>query len=267
MGDRIMHGTWTWRALLLLSLTCSLTTGCGDDASSDDDGNSGTGGDGDGDEFDAGSDPDRNMVTVGELCSRMAHIQCAGEQYCCDAPSRDLDTCREKGESACTNTLQLDVIGMSDLLVVDDAEVEAAFAEFEQRASECDLEVKAWATSRELMTGILGGSLAEGADCTPEDENDVVDLGTAMFACADGADVVCLPGDGAAPWTCEQRSQVAGDCFVDWNCIDGLYCSVGVCTERRADGEACTAANQCASLFCEDMVCAAPTQQLVYCLE
>jgi hypothetical protein len=244
--------------------------GCGDD-SGDSDGSSGAGGaagmggsGGGAPVFDAGSDPDRNMVSVGEFCQRLAEIQCAGEAFCCPNPGRDRAACEAAGLEGCRDTLQLDTIGMSDKLVVDAANVAAAFEEFEQRASQCDTTLVEWAASRELSTGILGGTIAEGGDCTPEDANDVVDLGAALFACANGTDVVCNVGDPT--WTCEPRGTAGSSCLLDWNCEDGQYCSAGRCTPRLALGESCDGPNQCLSFFCAGDVCVEPTVELAYCL-
>ncbi|HTU62522.1 MAG TPA: hypothetical protein VMF89_28875, partial [Polyangiales bacterium] len=46
-------------------------------------------------EFDAGDDPERNKVTAAQLCERLATINCAGEAFCCDAPNRTVEACKQ----------------------------------------------------------------------------------------------------------------------------------------------------------------------------
>ncbi len=46
-----------------------------------------------------------------------------------------------------------------------------------------------------------------------------------------------------------------GNCTVDTQCIAGHYCSAGVCSPKKPNGEACTAVGQCLSGRCADGVC------------
>src|SRR5262245_19474579 len=86
-------------ALTTLALSAAFACGGGDDddsagrsgagASGAGKGNAGStpagsGGGGGMKVFDAGSADDRNDVTAGELCQRVADILCAGEEFCCD---------------------------------------------------------------------------------------------------------------------------------------------------------------------------------------
>ncbi len=67
-------------------------------------------------------------------------------------------------------------------------------------------------------------------------------------ACTTSAAVSCgaFPCSGAVCGT---------TCTIDANCAAGAYCAGGTCTAKKANGGACTAANQCNSGFCTDGVC------------
>ncbi|HMI92880.1 MAG TPA: hypothetical protein VK509_16005, partial [Polyangiales bacterium] len=60
--------------------------------------------------FDAGSALDRNAALAGELCDRLATIQCAGEGACCPRAGRGFDACKSDLTATCASKLYLDQI-------------------------------------------------------------------------------------------------------------------------------------------------------------
>ena len=85
-----------------------------------------------------------------------------------------------------------------------------------------------------------------------------------------GGDGTCGPivQQPCAPFICATEQPVClGDCVVDGDCVSGYFCSLGVCTAKRALGADCTAPNQCSSDRCIDDVCcnAACDQQCEAC--
>jgi hypothetical protein len=235
---------------------------------------SGAGAGGDSGGFDAGTAPDRNDVQVGGLCERLAEIQCAGEQACCDNPGRDYDACKEDVQGACADMAFLDDIAAAPEVAFDATAASAGFAELEDRAAECDPTVAAWAISPDGFAASFSGTLGEGADCEPEGGlamASIPALAAALASCQIGSGLVCLPGDDA--WACVPRAEAGGRCFADFNCADGLYCENpggnfnGMCAARKAMGAGCESALECTSLICASGICgAAADVQGAYCL-
>lgn len=59
-----------------------------------------------------------------------------------------------------------------------------------------------------------------------------------------------------APNTCSPNGLgCLGQCQLDSECIDGYWCSAGVCIARREPGAACGGPNECVSKHCVDGVC------------
>ncbi len=229
------------------------------------------------DGFDAGSAPDRNMVSAGEICERLATLQCAGEQHCCSDPGREFDACKSSAKEGCTENFHLDEIATDPITGFDEAGASAAFEELELRASTCDPQAAQWAVSTAGFITAFKGTRAEGQACTPTQPASVgqlfdptsTDQLAALASCQDGANVVCMPALGQ--WTCTRRAEVNGACIFDGNCKDGLYCAdsgflMDACETRKTDGDDCTAANQCKSFICKGGKCAAPTAENAYCL-
>lgn len=223
--------------------------------------------------FDAGTAPDRNMVSAGEICDRLATIQCAGEQHCCSKPGRDFDACFSTASKRCKSNLHLDEVAQNPITGFDEAAASMAFEELEDKASKCDPEVAKWAVSAEGFVAAFKGTQAEGAQCTPAgatslNPNDPAQL-AALASCMDSSNVVCLPALG--PWLCTRRAPPDGSCVFDGNCQDGLYCAdsgfvTDACKERLGVGAECSAANQCASFICKGSKCVGATAQNAYCL-
>jgi hypothetical protein len=227
--------------------------------------------------FDAGSDPQRNKVQAGQICDRLATIQCAAEAYCCDGKSYQAlsssGDCKQKMKGVCTDDLFIDAISQYPITGFDAAAAEAAFTELENKSSACDPSVVSWGASVSGLRGIFKGTVAAGRSCSPTQlASTKADQAAAMASCADAANYGCLPV-GALVWTCSARSQSNGKCFSDINCAEGLSCDnpnldiVGaLCKARKAVGSACQAANECQSLVCKKKLCSAAEQQAVYCL-
>src|SRR5262245_37648612 len=85
-------------------------------------------------EFDAGSAPDRNAVTPGRICRRLAEIQCEAERACCDSPRRDKAACLTAFETSCTNDALADRIAARPEAAFDPAQAEEVFGELERLA-------------------------------------------------------------------------------------------------------------------------------------
>lgn len=228
---------------------------------------------GGGSAFDAGTDPARNQVQPGGICARLAAIQCAGEQACCEQPGRDFDACVDAIEGACSATVLLDDIAAAPEVAFDAQAASTGFAELESRAAVCDPSVASWAVSRDGFTASFAGTLGEGDDCEPEGglQAAIPSLLAALAACRVGSDLACLPGADA--WVCAPRASPGSRCFTDFNCADGLYCENpdsgfdGACAARKAAGSECESATECTSFVCESGMCAAEDDvQAAYCL-
>jgi MYXO-CTERM domain-containing protein len=57
-----------------------------------------------------------------------------------------------------------------------------------------------------------------------------------------------------SPFSCAE-TQCAGDCQIDSDCLNGTFCSAGICTAKKVLGDTCADGSQCASGFCADGVC------------
>jgi hypothetical protein len=277
------------RISALIVLAMCVAIGCGGDDDDDDaagagGSNAGKGGSGagagagvsGGKAFDAGQADDRNDVTAGKICERLATIMCAGEAACCDSPGRDFAACKADALKDCNGTFMLDAIAMDSKVGFDPAGASTAFEMLEQRAKACDPSVGAWAASLDGFGMALNGSLAAGADCEPEGGEEMATQAavlTALASCSTSGNLACL-ADGMT-WKCTARASKGGKCSLDPNCVDGLYCEnptgdygAGTCADRKAGGTACTADSECTSFVCTSGKCAADDDvQGAYCLE
>jgi hypothetical protein len=224
--------------------------------------------------FDAGSDPARNQVAPADLCTRLATINCAGEAFCCQTPTRTVDACKADLIKTCSSDLMLDRIAANPITGFDAAAAERAYTELERKASVCDETVAAWGGSADGLRGILKGTIAANASCKPPQTiPDKASIAAALVSCTEPTLHACaftslLAGD----WSCAAKVGAGGACNTDNNCNDGLYCvlpalaAVGSCTERKAVGASCSAPTQCASLYCKSGKCVAADRQAAYCL-
>jgi len=220
--------------------------------------------------FDAGSDPDRNEVVAGELCDRLAVIQCAAEGACCKRPGRDFATCVDALAGACSGELLFDDIAAEPSAGFDAERARAMLDEFERRASQCDPSIASFGESQAGLRSMFRGTIEPGASCRPSNLLNQAMIGAALSACTMPEDQACLPSETS--WQCSARSGAGGACFTDVNCKPGYSCpntglglSGASCVARKADGEACAAESDCKSLYCVGARCVPADQQLAYC--
>jgi hypothetical protein len=223
--------------------------------------------------FNAGSDPARNMVQAGQVCARLAQIQCAGEAYCCENPGRDVVACESKMKTACANDGYVDAITLDSRAGFDPARAATALQQFEDMASRCDPKIGDFGADPDGLMAMVRGTVASGGRCSPGVSSNMAAQAGALASCRDSATTACLPSS-ALTWTCAPRGSAGANCFTDMNCQDGLYCpnpdlriNMFKCLARKPDGMSCQEANECTSLTCLGGTCAAPTTQSAYCLD
>ena len=206
-------------------------------------------------DFDAGSDPARNMVAAAQLCERLTTIQCAGEAHCCNAPGRSVEQCKTEMMDGCVNDAYLDSIAANPITDFDSDAAETAFTQFEMMASLCDPSIAAWGSSVTGLRGILRGTKAPGTSCKPpalQIANPAA-AAAALASCTNLDTHACMPTGLATDWTCDPKNGAGGACFTDVNCQDGLYCPNpnadfgATCAARKAEGASCSLPNECAT--------------------
>jgi len=222
--------------------------------------------------FDAGTDPNRNAVTAGTICDRLATIQCAGEAACCNNPGRDVATCKASLLMACTSQLMVDAIAQQPAAAFDAAQAQSVFTQLETLSAACDPGVAAFGVAPSGLRSIFRGTIAPGGDCTPPNLLDKASAGGMLAACTMGDGYACLPS--LLKWNCSAHAAAGGRCFSDINCNDGLFCdnpnlaiNGSTCMTRKAVGAACKQGNECQTLFCRGSVCVASDAQAAYCLK
>jgi hypothetical protein len=255
---------------LSLTLTLALAGACGssDDKSGND---TGTGGSGNGSGGSGGGGTDPNDVQPGQLCARLASIQCAGEAKCCPNPGRTVADCETAQKASC-DQLAFDDAAKDPITGFDQAKAKAAFEAFEQKASKCDVSIAEFAASANSLRGSATGTVASGGTCTPKDMGAPSSIAAALASCKDPSTTACLPAQ-TGDWTCTARGGAGSPCFTDVNCTDGLYCdnpdlniAGSTCKARKAAGETCKLANECASIGCADGKCLEKSVTTAYCL-
>lgn len=223
--------------------------------------------------------PDRNRVVAGDVCGRLATLQCAGEALCCESVSWSFEDCKSQAERSCAEAAYLDIMTADPMTGFEQTAAEQKLARFEQLALECDPSIGQWAASPTGLQGMMLGTLAEGAACQPSTAS-LLSMGAAaaapyLAACLNPVEVMCLP-QLFGGWSCTERGGVGAECFTDLNCLDGLYCPQddyldpefgSSCRTRLALGSNCAAGNECASFACKDGICVESTSQSAYCLQ
>jgi hypothetical protein len=219
--------------------------------------------------FDAGSDPNRNKVVAGQVCERLATVQCAGEAYCCNNPGRTYDECYTAQLNGC-NSVYLNQITLNPIAAYNATKAEAAFTTFEQMASACDISVAKWAIETTGLRGIIDGTVAPSGNCSSTFLLDKAATAAALASCTSPDTNACL----TTTWTCAPRGPAGSACFTDINCVADVYCdnptlslTAGLCKARKANGVACATPNECLSLTCKGSVCVAADTQTAYCLK
>jgi Dickkopf-like protein len=224
--------------------------------------------------FDGGTDPGRNRVPAGQVCERLATVQCAAEVACCGNPGHTFDQCKAAQKAGCVNDGHLDEVTLNPVAGYNIDRAEVAFAEFERLASMCDPGVVEWAIGANGLRGIVLGTVDRGGSCKPpvgQSSNPPV-AAAHLASCKDAANTACRPIN-LTQWTCEARGPAGAPCLSDLNCVDGIYCdnpelmpTGAVCKPRKPDGQGCATPNECASLFCQGGRCVPPSVGAAYCL-
>jgi hypothetical protein len=229
-------------------------------------------------EFDAGSEPARNRIQPGQICSRVAAVQCAAEAHCCPMPAKALEACKSQLTSTCTSQAFLDDIGKNNVSGFNQAATEAMLNKLEEYAKVCDPQVAIWAGQTEGLRAMFQGTVAPNGQCKPSGLPSPANYAAYLAACAQPKTQGCLfSGDGpnAPPQTatCAPRGAAGATCFLEVNCQDGFYCanpqmkySTGKCTAQKAVGQQCTADVECMTLTCRSAMCIEPTTTTAYCV-
>jgi hypothetical protein len=226
--------------------------------------------------FDAGSDPERNAVGPGELCDRLATLQCAAQAFCCEEPSRTIVQCEKRMRSGCEDELYLDDIAAEQSSGFDPSAARAAFEKLEELAAECDPRIASEGVALSGLRGLVQGSVRPGGTCSPPSYPLLLPskrtAAIALASCTEPDANACMPSENA--WRCEPLSGADEDCFTDLNCLPGLYCDnarlslSASCSPRQMAGASCELQTECESLACRDGQCAATDDvQAAYCLE
>lgn len=219
---------------------------------------------------DAGEAP---AAPSGGWCSRIAAIQCDGEQRCCDSELRSRERCERELAEACEAEVYLDQIAMRPESGFDPVVAERALADLARRVARCDPSAAAWAASTEGLRGMFRGTRGKDERCNPTGgfTSDPALIAAALATCRSADDLACLPQDGLiGEWRCTPKRANGQSCLTDDNCRAKDACSnfgqaqLGTCVARLPLGAACEQAAQCASLQC-DGSCSEPDVQAVYC--
>jgi hypothetical protein len=115
------------------------------------------------------------------------------------------------------------------------------------------------ATDESVCGGVCDGGTPESC-FYPADESPCRDaacaggVATLEAACAGDGTCPALQTQACAPFMCGATACL-GDCVADADCAPGLFCSAGVCGNKRADGAACGRDEECGSNHCVDGVC------------
>jgi hypothetical protein len=233
------------------------------------DGSAGTGGRA----FDAGDDPLRNRVPAGKSADRLTTIMCAAEEHCCPKSDRSFGACKQ---AMMASSAALDRWATLPELGYDVDRAEAAFSEFEKRASVCDTDILPWVISNAGFRGVARGTVQPGASCLSSDggtnpDSDAATQAALLASCALPEVNACMI-QSSTNWVCAPRSDSGGPCITDMNCLDGLYCQgiyrYSTCAPRVPNGETCTFQSMCESLNCDvaNSRCVPGTLESVYCL-
>jgi hypothetical protein len=220
--------------------------------------------------FDAGDDPLRNRVPAGKVCDRMTTIMCAGDQYCCPRNDHSLGACKQAMMNSCAP--YMDPWSAHPALAYDMDRAEAAFAEFEERASACDTGIVPWVLSNAGFRGVARGTIQPGSSCFSFDGGAVTTDSISMLGSCGVPEAYACMYESPNNWVCAPRSDSGGPCFTDMNCLDGLYCeamgSLSKCAPRKPNGESCLNLLMCESMNCDMATsrCLPATLETAYCL-
>jgi hypothetical protein len=222
-----------------------------------------------------GTDAARNDVPGDQVCDRIATIQCASEASCCAAPGRTFEDCKAIMKKGCEDVF-LDQIMANPIANYDRARATQVFTEYERLSRLCDVNVATWVASNAGFRAFTRGTLAGGAECLPPAKALIspgAEAAAFLFACTNPDTQACLPTRD--DWLCLARGTEGSACFIDTNCIDGLFCTNteaqeiggGTCHARKPENAPCSFGAECASFVCKAAACAPLTQQTIYCLQ
>lgn len=220
---------------------------------------------------DFGTDPNRNHVMPGQLCSRLAVIQCAAEQHCCSNPGRTESQCQMQSVSDCMTDPSIDAIAGVRSTGFDPTTAASVFEQLETRSANCDVGLAEWSLGPSGVRTILKGTVAAKGSCKPTGDITVkVNEAAGLASCMNSETTGCLPQSLLGAWTCEQKGGADSKCISDDNCQTGLYCTppsptFGKCAQRKANGASCMAPTECTSLICKNSSCVAADQQSAFC--
>jgi hypothetical protein len=224
--------------------------------------------------FDAGSDPNRNKVTAGAVCARLAQIQCAGEAFCCPNPTHTVPQCEEISRKGCVDEAYLDMVTLNPIVAFDAAKAAEAFGKFEELASHCDVTIAEYGGSATGLMSMLRGTLDAGKSCSPKGF-EKSSAAASLAACTNVETTACLP-TSTLVWTCTARGGAGAKCFSDLNCQDGLHCpnpnliagtfGTASCAARKPAGMPCAQPNECTSFACLGGMCQEASAEAAYCL-
>lgn len=209
----------------------------------------------------------------GPLCSRVAAVQCEGEQRCCGRTTRSRERCQAELAQACADNAFLDQIAANPASGYDARASDRAFTELARRTALCDPSVPQWAATDQGLRSMFRGTLSNAESCNPADGlTDLAGVATALTTCRTEEGLACLPSSGLfGTFSCAPKQAIGELCLTDDNCQSVDVCDnfgepvVGNCAARLPLGAACENSAQCVSLHCDDAVCAEITVDRVYC--
>jgi hypothetical protein len=167
----------------------------------------------------------------------------------------------------------IDLWSVQPAVAYDIDRAQAAFDEFEKRASACDTTILAWAISDSGFRLVARGTIAPGSTCLSLDAGSFTIERVAFIAsCGVPEAYACMPNPQSNLAVCAPRGAIGDMCYTDLNCRDGLFCDFGrqpqACAPRRPNGASCSSPLACESLRCDGQngLCVPATLESAYCL-
>ncbi|WP_236604200.1 hypothetical protein [Sandaracinus amylolyticus] len=207
------------------------------------------------------------------FCPAYADAFCAAHLACCTDPDfryESMQLCVQRTTCICTS-FRSGQAATSGAITFDAEAADAVLATLTAAPESCPVLDDAGAI---LADAAFRGSLEEGADCSPQ-ENDY----SSLLACGEG--LYCYVtdfGDETTPPRADCRRYVTegGECDLGAECARGLYCapgadidSPGVCRPYLAAGAACEIDAECASDLCDEetYTCVARNADDTWCVD
>jgi hypothetical protein len=198
-------------------------------------------------------------VAADALCGEIAEVVCDTDERCWS--STHGDDCLEEQLADCEGTLQplLD----DPRLGYDELGAGRFLAQLRMDAATC------WQSpvDYDALRGILGGTGAIGADCTPPSLGAAA-LQVSALSCESGSSCrLYLRSDGSTEGECSTRTDDA--CSHAYDCGGDQFCSLpaswqpgvwGSCRPLRANGWECASDGECQSRYCAGTCSARPEE-------